>query len=121
MGIHVDVNLSNLESRFNATTNKRARQALGRQAITDMDRFVPYRHGELSQNVVMNSDASKIIYTVPYARAQFYGIIHGSPIQNYTTNTHPQAGKRWDLRGKSMFAKDWMKVVKNAYTNYGGE
>lgn len=121
MGIHVDVNLSNLDSRFNATNNKRARQTLGRQAITDMDRLVPYRQGEMSRNVILNSDAHKIIYTVPYARAQFYGIIHGSPVLNYTTKTHPQAGKRWDLRGKAMFAKDWMKVVKAAYNNYGGE
>lgn len=102
-----------LESAINSTAVK---QATLNQMESDMQRFVPYRQGNLTHDTFIDAQNSQIIYKVPYAKAQFYGIVGAGhyPVKNYTTATHPQAGKRWDLRGKATFGKDWAKVAGNA-------
>ena len=48
-----------------------------------MDKYVPKDTGALRENVVKGTDYIK--YNVPYAHAQYVGIVHGSPVKNYTT------------------------------------
>lgn len=102
-----------LESAVNSVAVK---QATLNQMESDMQRFVPYRQGNLTHDVSMSLDGTQLIYHVPYAKAQFYGMVGAGhyPVKNYTTAKHPQAGKRWDLRGKATFGKDWAKVAGNA-------
>ena len=48
-----------------------------------MDKYVPKDTGALRETVVRGTDYIK--YNVPYAHAQYVGIVHGSPVKNYTT------------------------------------
>ena len=49
-----------------------------------MDKYVPMADThQLRENVVKGTDYIK--YNVPYAHAQYVGIVHGSPVKNYTT------------------------------------
>lgn len=48
-----------------------------------MDKYVPKDTGMLRENVIMNSDS--IIYSSPYAHAQYIGIVKNGPVVNYTT------------------------------------
>lgn len=78
------------------------------QAGADMDQFVPFKSGYLS--ATGHAYANHLSWEAPYARAQFYGVINGSPVVNYTRNEHPLATKRWDLKAKSMFMSSWQKA-----------
>lgn len=95
----------------------RTRKALAGQMLTDMEKLVPKREGNLRNDAIASIDGSKLIYTVPYASDQFYGMNGGKyPIVHYTT---PGTGKRWDLRGKSLFMSQWLLVVQRGLTKYG--
>ena len=109
--INVDLHLDNLFS--NAKIDK-ARYVVANQAMADMDQFVPYKGGTLSQSAHINADGSQIAYTKPYAKAQFYGIINGSPVRNYTHSEHPMASKRWDLRAKALYGHQWANIAKKS-------
>lgn len=95
---------------------ERANYDLANQVMGDMDQFVPYKNGPLSQSVHIAANGKTIVYTTPYARAQFYGIItdrngRQHPVVNYTSSEHPQATKRWDLKAKSLYMDSWERIV----------
>lgn len=109
----IDVDL-HLDDRFSNANINKARYVMANQIMADMDQFVPYKVGTLSQSVHINADGSQITYTTPYAQAQFYGIINGSPVRNYTRSEHPRASKRWDLRAKALYGQQWAEIAKNS-------
>lgn len=118
MGVNVKVDLSNFDKRFSRNNLIRARKLAANDALQSMDKYVPYKEGNLSKESTVAADGSYIMYRVPYAKAQFYGFItnsHGGPyrIHNYTTATHPDASRRWDLRLKGNHED--MKHVMDAY------
>lgn len=110
---NINVNL-NLDRRFATANVNKARYVMANQMMADMDQFVPYKAGTLSQSVHINANGSQITYTTPYARAQFYGIINGSPVRNYTRSEHPMASKRWDLRAKALYGQQWAEIAKKS-------
>lgn len=109
--IDVDLHLNDL---FSTTNVNKARYVMANQAMADMDQFVPYKVGTLSQSAHINANGSQITYTTPYAKAQFYGIINGSPVRNYTRSEHPMASKRWDLRAKALYGQQWAEIAKKS-------
>ena len=109
----VDVNL-NLDRQFSDANVNKARYVMANQIMADMDQFVPYKVGTLSQSVHINANGSQITYTTPYARAQFYGIVNGSPVRNYTRSEHPRASKRWDLRAKALYGQQCANNAKKS-------
>ena len=119
MSTHVTVNLSGLNSILSSQRLSRARHVLANQAMADMDQFVPYKRGTLSGSAHIGSDGN-IVYTTPYAKAQFYGFITNhktgqqSRVRNYTRTTHPQASRRWDLRAKALYGDEWANKVKKS-------
>lgn len=118
MSTHITVNLSGLNSILSSERLSRAHYVLANQAMADMDKFVPYKQGHLANQVSIGIDGKSIVYTVPYAKAQFYGFITNyktgkkSQIRNYTRTVHPQASRRWDLRARSLYGDDWANKVK---------
>lgn len=80
------------------------------QMHQDMERYVPKRAGFLRSQSFVNDTG--VHYTAKYAKAQFYGFVNGSRVQNYST---PGTGRRWDLRAKSTYMSDWQKVAASAY------
>lgn len=109
----VDVNL-NLDRLFSTANVNKARYVTANQMMADMDQFVPYKVGTLSQSAHINANGSQITYTTPYAKAQFYGIINGAPVRNYTRSEHPMASKRWDLRAKALYGQQWAEIAKKS-------
>lgn len=107
MVLKVSVDLDGFMDQTSLTNVKRGQYALVNQAMSDMEQFVPKDQGHLRDSVHATSDGSQITYAMPYAKAQFYGIINGHPVHNYTT---PGTTKRWDLKAKSMFMDSWVKA-----------
>ena len=50
-----------------------------------MDKYVPKDTGALRETVVKGTDYIK--YNVPYAHAQYVGIVHGTPIKDENRTT----------------------------------
>ena len=107
MAFKINVDLDNFMEQTSLTNVKRGQYALVNQAMSDMEQFVPKDQGHLRDSVHATSDGGQITYAMPYAKAQFYGMINGSRIRNYTT---PGTSRRWDLKGKSVFMDSWVKA-----------
>ena len=116
MGVEVHVDLSGLNRKLSAESLKKARKLMANDALQAMDKWVPYLEGNLSKSTAVATDGSAIWYYMPYAKAQFYGLVGpepGYPVHHYTTATHKLASKRWDLKLKG--SKEDMEKVKSAF------
>lgn len=80
------------------------------QMHQDMEQYVPKRAGFLRSQSFVNDTG--VHYTAKYSKAQFYGLVNGHRVRNYST---PGTGRRWDLRAKAVYKTDWQKVAANAY------
>lgn len=112
MGVKLDFDKAN---RILSQSNKSAaRYKAANQAMMAMERFAPMsdmqKQNRLRTASHVSNNGEHIIYIMPYAKAQFYGIVNGFRIKNYTT---PGTSRRWDLRLKG--DKTLMKTVTDAY------
>lgn len=116
MGVHVKIDLANLDKKIRPEAFLKARRIVANESLAAMDKYVPYLEGNLSKQVYIAIDGSKIVYTMPYAKAQFYGLVGpkpGYPVKHWTTATHKLATKRWDLAVKGN--KEDMKKIMDSY------
>ncbi|PIO83547.1 hypothetical protein BSQ39_08205 [Loigolactobacillus backii] len=107
MGIKVNVNLSGLTDNLNQRIT-RGLNGAANQANTEMTQYIPKRENHLREHQFVRNN--QIINNSPYARAQFYGMVNGHSVRNYT---EPGTGKRWDLRVKAN--EDRMANIKKAF------
>lgn len=75
-----------------------------------MDKYVPYREGNLSQYYI---EDNKIVYDQEYATYQYYGISKNGKKFNYTKDIHPLANNYWDRRMWSAEQNTVAKEVQN--------
>ena len=108
MEVHGDFNAFNALKA--AVNSRNVRAYVLNQMESDMQRFVPYKSGNLMHDVSLSLDATMLIYSMPYAKRQFYGI----GITNYTTAVHRLAGKRWDLKAKAQYGDAGAQVAQRA-------
>ncbi|VDG26349.1 minor capsid protein [Lactiplantibacillus mudanjiangensis] len=109
MVLKVNVDLAQFNDRTSPVNIKKAQYALMNQAMSDMEKFVPKDQGHLRDSAHIDAAGSHIAYDMPYAKVQFYGMVNGHRIHEYTT---PGTSRRWDLKGKSMFMSSWVKAFK---------
>jgi|SRR5690625_507003 len=103
--VNVDVDVKRIPPKINNAVD-RAQMILINQAHADMNQFVPFKYGPLRNTSYITLDNKSIIYTVPYARIQFY-----TQFSNYTT---PGTGPRWDLKAKAIHGASWARVAGRA-------
>lgn len=113
MGIKLKVDLGGFNKRFSNQRLIAARKAAANEAHQAMDKYVPIKKGNLRGKSYVSSDGSHIVYEMPYAKAQFYGIVHGSPVRHYSKHPPDQPSKRWDLRLKGN--RSDMAKVKDSF------
>lgn len=113
MGINIRVDLGRINKKFGPNAKKVAEMAIANQAMLDMERFVPYRAGDLRGSGHVSGN--QIIYNTVYARAQFYGSSYNKhrsfTFKKYTT---AGTGKRWDLKAKGLYGDKWADKAKEA-------
>lgn len=110
----IQLNLEHADSILSQNSKRSAQYKAANQAMRAMDRFVPksdmQKQNRLRTEVNVGSNGASIVYFEPYAREQFYGMINGSPVRNYTT---PGTSRRWDKR---LIGDDKaMQTVTDAY------
>lgn len=105
--------ISSIKANLGLEPNGRVQKFFTNTCYKHMDKYVPKDEGNLRTNVDIQSD--KIIYqSIPYAKIQYYGIINGNPIKNYTT---AGTGPYWD---KKMVTAEMQDVVREVQEYVGG-
>ncbi len=105
----VIVDLKVPKQKMSQNSIDKGQYALSNQALADMNQFVPFKEDPLRISGTVADDGKSISWDTPYAKAQFYGFVGkgGYRVYNYTT---PGTSRRWDLRGKAIYMKDWTKA-----------
>lgn len=108
--MEVSTDFTQLDRKFGTAALRMGRLAAANDAHQAMERFVPKLSGDLRSYSNVTGGGTGIQYTMPYAKPQFYGLINGHPVTNYS---EPETSKRWDLRlqGDAML----MKQVSDAF------
>ena len=76
--------ISEIKADLGIEPNGKVQKYFTERCYQHMDKYVPMADThQLRENVVKGIDYIK--YNVPYAHAQYVGIVHGSPVKNYTT------------------------------------
>lgn len=114
MSVRVSYNGKKLAEIFSQANLEKANYVVANQAMQDMDQFVPYKQGHLAGSAHIDNNKHTIVYDGPYARAQFYGMIHGYPVKNYTQTPGRYPTKRWDLQAKSLYMDKWLHKVSDS-------
>lgn len=96
--------ISEIKADLGIEPNGKVQKYFTERCYQHMDKYVPKDTGMLRENVAVKSDS--ITYQSPYAHAQYVGIVHGSPVKNYTT---PGTGPYWDKRMVSVEINDIIK------------
>lgn len=80
-----------------------------------MDKYVPMNTGDL--RTVVSMTPHSITYHMPYAEAQYRGVVHGTEVKNYTT---PGTGPYWDKKMVSAEINDVIEEVQDYIKTHGG-
>ena len=76
--------ISEIKANLGIEPNGKVQKYFTERCYQHMDKYVPMADThQLRENVLIESDS--ITYKSPYAHAQYVGIVHGSPVKNYTT------------------------------------
>lgn len=75
--------ISEIKADLGIEPNGKVQKYFTERCYQHMDKYVPKDTGVLRETVVKGTDYIK--YNVPYAHAQYAGIVHGSPVKKYTT------------------------------------
>ena len=76
--------ISEIKADLGIEPNGKVQKYFTERCYQHMDKYVPMADThQLRENVVKGTDYIK--YNELYAHAQYVGIIHGSPVKNYTT------------------------------------
>ena len=76
--------ISEIKADLGIEPNGKVQKYFTERCYQHMDKYVPMADThQLRENVVKGIDYIK--YNVLYAHAQYVGIVHGSPVKNYTT------------------------------------
>ena len=75
--------ISEIKADLGIEPNGKVQKHFTERCYQHMDKYVPKDTGALRETAVKGTDYIK--YNVPYAHAQYVGIVHGSPVKNYTT------------------------------------
>ena len=77
--------ISEIKADLGIEPNGKVQKYFTERCYQHMDKYVPKDIGALRETVVKGTDYIK--YNVPYAHAQYVGIVHGTPIKDKNRKT----------------------------------
>lgn len=102
---------SKIIARLGLEPNGKVQKFFTNTCYKHMDKYVPMDKGDL-RTIVDLTNPTQIVYEMPYARYQYYGVREDRThkVQNYTT---PGTGPYWDKRMVSAEMQDVVKEVQD--------
>ena len=77
--------ISEIKANLGIESNGKVQKYFTERCYQHMDKYVPKDTGVLRENVIV--DSNSITYNVPYAHAQYVGIVHGTTIKDENRTT----------------------------------
>ena len=77
--------ISEIKADLGIEPNGKVQKYFTERCYQHMDKYVPKDTGVLRENVIV--DSNSITYNVPYAHAQYVGIVHGTTIKDENRTT----------------------------------
>ena len=77
--------ISTIKAGLGIEPNGRVQKYFTARCYQHMDKYVPKDTGALRETVLKRTDYIK--YNMPYAHAQYVGIVHGTPIKDENRTT----------------------------------
>lgn len=104
--LKIDVDIDLAVEKLGQANLDMGQKIMANQMMSDIDDYVPYREGTLSQTVTASLDGKELHWNTPYARKMYYG----DPGWNWTRTFHPLAGPAWDEIPKGIYMDDWKRA-----------
>ena len=100
-----------IKAHLGLDPNGRVQKFFQNTCYKHMDKYVPQDEGNL-RTIVDLSNPQYIVYEMPYAKYQYYGMREDGThvVKNYTT---PGTGTYWDKRMVSAEMQDILKEVQD--------
>lgn len=112
--------VSQIKIRLGIEPNGRVQKKFAETCYKHMDKYVPFDEGNLSS--VVDIQPYWIVYEMPYARYQYYGVrddgTHPINEANRNRTYHPQATSYWD---RHMVSAEMPEIVKEMQDYIGGK
>lgn len=94
ISVNIQTNMSGVPAKVRALKNNNGLGlALANEALVGMDKYVPFRDGWLANSAV--AQPFKVTYSMPYAKAMYYGVGKGGSTIHYSKQGHPIATSYW--------------------------
>ena len=99
-------------ARLGLEPSGRVQRFFTNTCYTHMDKYVPMDQGDLRTNVDIQAD--RIVYEMPYARYQYYGVREDGThkVNHYTT---PGSRKYWDRKMWGIEGNDVVREVQDYF------
>lgn len=76
--------ISSIKASLGINPNGRVQRFFTDTCYNHMNKYVPKDTGNL--RTIVHKGINYITYEMPYAHAQYIGVVNGSPVENYTTS-----------------------------------
>ncbi|MDF2950786.1 MAG: minor capsid family protein [Anaerocolumna sp.] len=118
--VRVSFDKKSVKARIKAADEK-AIFLTAEQALKDCNQYVPKDQGDLIRSSEIQSQLEKglLIWSTPYARYQYYGVVMIGRAPKVATDTplkytRSGARKMWAHYARSVHGEEWREVYNNA-------
>ena len=118
--VRVSFDKKSVKTRIKAANDK-ALFITAEQALKDSNMYCPVDQNDLAKSAVTHSQLKKgvLIWSNPYARYQYYGVVMVGRAPKVATNTplkytNPKAHKMWAHYARAKHGDDWKQVYQKS-------
>lgn len=110
-GITVSFNPSEIRNEIERRTET-AQKILDSEVLKDSNYFIPIDSHNLEASGIEQTvlGSGEIVWRMPYARVQYYGVNF-----DHSKSQNPNATAKWFESAKARHKKKWVEIVKNEY------
>lgn len=109
--ITAKVDIRGVERKVSDSQMKRARPVVADQILTDTDRYVPMKDGDLRASGHVANGGEHVVWNTVYAKAQYEGKNGRAVFRKYTTSG---TGKKWYAKAEQNHMDDWVETAADA-------
>lgn len=115
--MNVSVNVKTNSAEWAELINNASEKMLtvvAQQMLNDSLKYVPKAEGALRDSGTIDKVNGEValVWDTPYAQAQWFGVVEGRPVKNYTTKG---TTKMWVEAARAKYGKNWQQVAQNAF------
>lgn len=116
MAVEINFDTDVLKKRISETAEGAAMQTL-EGMLKDIDPYVPYDTGELSDSAIIDESSLSIVWGAEYA-----DYVYDMPkTNNFNTSVHANATSHWVDEAMNSYREKWIEEFKDNFRKRWGE